>query len=141
MRASQTTRFSSGFTLMELLVVVAIIGILVGIVLGVSGYASRKSATTKARAELERVKTALEEYRIEYGRYFGPANGDTTALVVGGESFTNAMLKYIKNLQFTDPWGRAYQYSNSVNHAYKLWSLGMNAADNIDDIESGDGSY
>ncbi len=134
-------RCGAGFTLMELLVVVAIIGILVGIVLGVSGYANRKSAGSRSVADMERIKTALEEYRIAYGRYFGPANGTVISLAVGGVWFTNEMSKYVKDLSYLDPWGRAYLYSNSTEFAYRLWSDGPNQTNTADDLESGVGYY
>lgn len=141
MRTSRSACSAAAFTLMELLVVVAIIGILVGITLGVSGYAGRKSASARAVSDIERIKTALEEYRLEYGRYYGPGIGPVTSLVVGGVRFTNAMNRYIKELRYVDPWGRAFIYSSSNQFAYRLWSTGADQTNASDDIESGVGYY
>ncbi|HMP77369.1 MAG TPA: HI0074 family nucleotidyltransferase substrate-binding subunit [Kiritimatiellia bacterium] len=134
-------RSKSAFTLMELLVVVGIIGVLVGIVLGISGVANRKSATSRARTDLEQIKTGLEEYRIERGRYYGPISGPVTGLVVAGERFTVVISNYVKDVRFLDPWGRSYEYSNSVPLAYRVWSRGMNSVNPVDDVETGIGDF
>ncbi len=131
----------AGFTLIELLVVIGIIGALVGIVIGVSGFANRRAAVSRAMSDIERIKTALEEYRIERGRYYGPAIGSVTGLVVGGERFSVAMSNYVKELRLIDPWGRSYQYSNTVPMVYRVWSYGPNLTNAIDDVESGAGNY
>ncbi len=136
-------RVSAGFTLMELLVVVGIIGVLVGIVIGISGFANRKAAMSRALSDIERIKTALEDYRIEQGRYFGPVSGaqPVTGLVVGGVRFSVAMSNHLKELRLIDPWGRSYMYSNTVPTIYRIWSLGSNETNASDDVESGVGNY
>lgn len=138
-------RSPKGFTLIELLVVIGIIGILVGIVIGVAGFANRKSANSRALSDLERIKTALEEFRIERGRYFGPASGSVSgavdSLTVGGERFDVAMSNYLKDLRMIDPWGNAYQYASSSPFSYRLWSMGLSVTSAADDVESGVGNF
>lgn len=143
----QSVACKTGFTLVEMLVVVAIIGILVGIVIGVSSYSNRKAAINRAIADLERIKTALEEYRLAHGRYFGPASGTIIGpipdLSVGGVHMSVALSNYVHDLRLVDPWGSAYRYSNSAAapFAYRLWSLGPNTNNSSDDIESGIGYF
>jgi prepilin-type N-terminal cleavage/methylation domain-containing protein len=60
---------SSGFTLVELLVVITIIGILAGLVLGVAGNIQKKAAESRARVEIAAIETALERYRIDNGDF------------------------------------------------------------------------
>ena len=62
----QVTSESHGFTLVELLTVIAIIAILTGLVLGIAGYASRKASIARAEADVAQIRDALEEYRTEY---------------------------------------------------------------------------
>jgi prepilin-type N-terminal cleavage/methylation domain-containing protein len=65
------------FTLVELLAVIAIIGLLAGIVLGTSGIAVEKSRLSRIRAEKEKLVTAIEDYKSVMGTY-PPDNQDTT---------------------------------------------------------------
>ncbi len=58
-----------GFTLMELLVVVAIIVILAALTMGGLGFIQRKQAVEKARAQIGMLSSGLEEYKLDFGRY------------------------------------------------------------------------
>jgi len=125
-----------GFTLLELIVVVAILAVLAG--LGAGGYrlARRSAKEGRARAEIELLRTALEEYRVEYGRY--PEQ-------VSAAGFSNiGELPALRNLfeitALEDPWGRPYQYQSTNRFLYRIWSEGENAgseADNIDPSRAG----
>ena len=59
----------SGFTLVELLTVMAIIAILAGLILSISGYASKKAATSRAQSEIQAISTACESYKADNGTY------------------------------------------------------------------------
>ena len=59
----------SGFTLIEMLVVVVVIGILSGLVFRLVGAGGTSSDRAKARRQVEAIANACEEYRAEYGRY------------------------------------------------------------------------
>jgi len=130
------TAARSAFTLVEVLVVIAIIGILAGIVMGIAGASSRKSDSSRCAAELEQLKNAMEEYRLESGSYF-TGNGDVTAI----SGLSNALVRYSTDLRFRDPWGRGYMYTNS-GFAFTFWSKGLDGVDgNTDDINSSRGGY
>ncbi len=76
----------SAFTLVELLVVVAVIMVLVGITLKVSGAVARRAASAKTLKIIEQVKNALGEYYSAYGAYppgDKAANGYTSVDYVG----------------------------------------------------------
>lgn len=60
---------TSGFTLVELLTVIAIIMILAGIVVGVQRGVYSSQANAKARAEIQAIATAVEQYKAQYGTY------------------------------------------------------------------------
>ena len=68
-----------GFTLVELLVVIVIIGILASLVVGLSGTASRKMRESRTRSELVAIETAIESYKSKFGHY-PPSNPDNPAL-------------------------------------------------------------
>jgi len=124
------TQRVSGFTLIELLVAIVIIAILMGIVLGLSGVARRKSAESKAQADLQAIAGALEEYRMIAGGY--PAS---LALL------TNASSRLPQNLKdavpASDPWGNAFVYTNVTKYAYTLKSQGIRLDIADDDLSAG----
>ncbi len=62
-------RGKSGFTLIEIMVVLVIITILVGIVIGASKYAQTKAGTSRAKAEIAAMETALESFKSDNGYY------------------------------------------------------------------------
>ena len=87
-----------GFTLLELLVVIVIIGLLAGYV--APRYFSQvgKSETQVARAQIDALEKALDQYRLEHRRY--PTSEEGLA----------AVQPYMKKTLPTDPWGRPYVY-------------------------------
>lgn len=117
-------RVSAGFTLIELLVVMVIIGLLAGYV-GPKLFAQiGRSEAKAARAQIEAFGKALDQYRIDIGRYPGSAEG-LAALVArpGGESRWAG--PYLAKAVPPDPWGRAYVYRAPGQHGdYDLLSLG-----------------
>jgi general secretion pathway protein G len=123
----------AGFTLIELMVTIVIVAILMGIVLGVSGVANRKSAESRTRADMQHISNALEEYRVTYGSL--PAD-----LKVLTNDATKIDKQY-KEIKVNDSWGRPYLYTPQAGsrYAYELKSHGAKdgAANTHDDIISG----
>ena len=68
----------SAFTLIELIVVTAVIIILTGLVLSTVGYVQKKGARARAETEIAAMSAACESYKADNGVY--PQNGDTNAL-------------------------------------------------------------
>ena len=66
------------FTLMELLIVMAIIIVLSGLILATAGYVQKKGKRSRAEAEIAAMSAALENYKADNGAY--PSNNDTKAL-------------------------------------------------------------
>ncbi len=75
----RSSEWRRGFTLVELLVVIVIIGILASLVVGLSGTASRKMRESRTRAELVAIETAIEAYKSKFGHY-PPCNPKDPAL-------------------------------------------------------------
>jgi len=77
MKAPRSSFQQRGFTLIEVLTVVAIIVVLMGLTLGISGFVQDKAARARAEGEIAAMQSALEQYRIENGGYpFTDPNGD-----------------------------------------------------------------
>ncbi len=68
MRASNFKR-KSAFTLIELLVVIAIIAVVAGLVVGLAGVAGPEKKRKRARVELEKLLTVIEDYKAKVGVY------------------------------------------------------------------------
>jgi type II secretion system protein G len=149
---------NSAFTLVELMTVIAIIAVLAGLILGVAGYATRKADYSRAMGDMEKIKNALEEYRLAYGSY--PTNTvannssnwvsalwrqDRPFLVLKGWSDPARIYPAV------DPWGNDYRYfhvsetnaifrvyatNNNSRFGYDLWSEGPNLLDPSDNIDN-----
>ena len=89
-----------GFTLVELMVVIVIIGLLATVVIINVMPATNRAATTKARADIATLEQALDMYRLDHLRYPTQEEG-LEALVTGN---------YIRRLP-NDPWRNPYSYS------------------------------
>ena len=87
-----------GFTLLELLVVIVIIGLLAGYV--APRYFSQvgKSEIQVAKAQIESFEKALDQYRLDTRRYPSTEEG------------LQALQPYLKKAVPNDPWGRPYVY-------------------------------
>ena len=102
-------RRNEGFTLLELLVVIVIIGLLAGYV--APRYFSQvgKSEIQVAKAQVESLEKALDQYRLDVRRYPSHEEG-LDALVTKPSSATSWNGPYLKKAVPADPWGRAYVY-------------------------------
>ena len=99
----------AGFTLLELLVVIVIIGLLAAYV-GPKYFAQLgKSEVTITKAQIEAFDKALDTYRLDVGRYPTTEEG-LAALLVKPATATNWNGPYLKKEVPLDPWGHAYLY-------------------------------
>ena len=124
------SRFQRGFTLIEIMVVVVIIGVLGAIV--VPQFMSRpdQAKVTAARIDIQAIATALEMYRLDNAHYPSTQQG-LEALVKRPSGLPVARgwnpQGYLKSMP-VDPWNTPYQYLNpgvrSVDGTYDLYSLG-----------------
>ena len=119
----------TGFTLVELLVVLMIAGILFAITLGAATYARGKARESKARSEIERLHGEIQEYTMEYGCL--PTNLNQMAGSLSGRFSTDG-----DGLPL-DPWRRPYRYLPDGTRTYRLLSLGPDDTSDADDIVSG----
>lgn len=122
--SSAARRRGAGFTLLELLVVMVIIGLLAGFV-GPRFFAQiGKSEVKTARAQIDALGKALDQYRLDVGRYPVTDEGLAALNEKPGE-ITRWQGPYLKKGVPQDPWGQAYVYRSPGEHGeYDLLSLG-----------------
>ena len=104
-----------GFTLLELLVVMVIIGLLAGYV-GPKLFAQiGKSETKVTRAQIDALQKALDQYRIDTGHYPSTEQG-LAGLVLRPADEPRWAGPYLAKAVPADPWGRPYQYQAPGQH-------------------------
>jgi general secretion pathway protein G len=116
---------ASGFTLLELLVVMVIIGLLAAFVAPRYFAQVGKSQVKVARAQIDALDKALDQFRLDVGRYPTTEEG-LQALVVQPSSEPNWAGPYLKKGVPADPWGRPYVYNVPSTHGvdFDLFSYG-----------------
>ena len=108
-RAAQTQ--VRGFTLIELLVVVAIIGLLAGYVAPRYFGQIGRSEVNAAKAQMDALEKALDQYRLDTGRYPATELG-LNALVQRPANEPKWNGPYLKKAVPLDPWGKPYLYKS-----------------------------
>jgi general secretion pathway protein G len=114
-----------GFTLVEILVVITIIGLIMGLVgPRVLNYLG-ESKTKAAKIQIESFSSALDLFFLDNGRYPTTSEG-LTALVQRNTSSRTWNGPYLKGTVVpTDPWGQPYLYRSPGEHgAYDVISYG-----------------
>ena len=121
-------RAGRGFTLLELLVVMVIIGLLAGIVAPQYFSQLGKSNAKVAKAQIESFGQALDQYRLDVGQYPNGEQG-LIALRAAPSNTPKWAGPYLKRDIPVDPWGNAYLYKAPGQHGeYDLVSQGSDAA-------------
>lgn len=140
---------SKGFTLMELLVTMAIIAILAGMAIGGAQMARKRGSATKAKAAIAALEAAIDMYEMDMGEY--PASGNANlvqALTVTSTDpdwygpYMQFKEEDLEGGSYVDPWGNPYVYSNPGSHnasSFDIYSFGLNGQDEAgagDDIHN-----
>lgn len=123
-----------GFTLIEIMVVVVIMGILAGLV-GVAVFGNvDKAKVESVKSDLRVISQALDLYRLDNNRYPSTDQG-LEALVVPTENAKNFPAEgYLKKKDVpVDPWDNPYNYISNSNRSYELYSFGA------DGVQGGEG--
>jgi general secretion pathway protein G len=115
----------AGFTLLELLVVIVIIGLLAAYV-GPKYFAQLgKSEVTVAKAQMESFEKSLDTYRLDVGRYPTTEEGIGALMTAPPNVAAKWNGPYLKKAVPPDPWGNPYQYrSPGAKSEYEIISTG-----------------
>ena len=113
-----------GFTLLELLVVLVIIGLLAGYVAPRYFAQVGKAEVKTAQAQVDALEKSLDQYRLDTGRYPTTEQG-LAALYTRPADEPKWQGPYLKKAPPPDPWGRPYQYRQPGERGeYDLYSYG-----------------
>ena len=131
--AASCRRHFVGFSLIEMLVVIVILGLIASIVApNLLGKIDNAKAKT-ARVQVEELAAAVELYYLDVGQYPATAHG-LLALIEAPPDVDAWSGPYLKKQRMpSDPWGQNYHYRSPGDFApFEIWSLG---ADNQADGE------
>lgn len=122
-----------GFTLVELLLVVTIIGILAGAVLVNLGGQSQQAREARAGLDISTYSAAIDRYEIDTGTFPDSSVGLSALIEDPGVEGWNG--PYLNSKSFNDPWGREYQYRYPPSYGinYDLYSLGADGQEGTED--------
>jgi len=124
----------AGFTLVEVMVTMVIIGLLAAVVFINVRPAQDKGLLTKTKVDISTLSQALEMYRLDANVY--PENLEFLVDPSGGDATGVRQEGYIRSLP-DDPWGRPYNYVYpGENDAYDIWSWGADGQEGGEGINA-----
>jgi general secretion pathway protein G len=137
-------RMAKGFTLIEVMVVVVILGILAAFVVPQIMSRPDEAKMVKAQQDVIRLESALDLYRLDNGQY--PSQAQGLAALVQKPSMPpvpthyNASA-YLKRLP-KDPWGHDYQYRNpGIYGDVDVFSLGADGREGGEGVDNDIGNW
>jgi general secretion pathway protein G len=133
----------SGFTLIEIMVVIIILGLLATLVIpNITGY-TEKAKREKARADIASLEGALELFKADNGFY--PTTEQGLDALVAKPSTGRIPAKWMEGGYFKkgiplDPWGNRYAYfaPGRRGEGYEIVSVGTDGQESEDDLSSSD---
>ena len=131
-----TRRPHSGFTLVELLLVLTILGILAALVIPKFSGRTEQAKLTAAQTQISNFGSALDQFEIDNG-YYPRGKAGLADLIVAPRDASSWRGPYLKTDQIpNDPWGNPYIYECPGKHnpsSYDLSSAGLDARSGTED--------
>ena len=124
-------RRSAGFTLLEIMVVVIIIGVLAATIIPQFMGTTTDAKISAAKSDVSQIESAVERFNLNMDRY--PTMDEGLKALIEAPAGDNNKWRgpYVKQLR-VDPWGNPYQYRvPGVHHAttFDVWSRGADGQD------------
>lgn len=131
-----------GFTLIEVMIVIAIILALTGLI-AVNVLGRQKQAKADlCKIDMNNIKSALKQFRLDFDRYPTDEEGvkalwDKNAVVTDSDADAAKWRKYLDEPMPNDRWGKPWNYKQASDHGdediYDLWSNGADGQEGTDD--------
>ena len=138
----QTRKPQSGFTLIEVMVVVVILGILASVFIPKIMDKPDEARIVKAKQDIRTLESTLEMYRLD--NYVYPTTDQGLQALVQKPSSNpepSHWKQYLDRLPM-DPWGRPYQYLNPGSHgAVDIWTNGADGQPGGDGVNADIGNW
>jgi general secretion pathway protein G len=134
-------RRAGGFTLIEIMVVVVIIGLLAAIVAPNVVRQLGKASVNRAKADITTIRTAMTEFYSEHYRY--PTEEEGLKILAGrsDDPGKSDLPKYIERVP-RDPWSADYLYKIPGNHGdYDVYSLGADGKEGGEGVNADIGNW
>jgi general secretion pathway protein G len=135
MRTRDERRRSAGFTLIELMVVVIILGILAATISLQLAGTTQDAKRNRARADIATIGTAIDAFQLNTDRYPTTEEGLNALMTPPSDAADRWRGPYLKDLN-NDPWNHPYLYrfpGTKGPRSYDIWSRGA------DNAEGGEG--
>lgn len=128
---SEFRRRAAGFTMIEIMVVVVILGILAATIIPQFIGTTHDAKVSAAKSHIAQIESALERFSVHMDRY--PTTDEGLPALVqapagAGDRWRGPYVNQLRN----DPWGNPYQYrvpGIRHPHSFDLWSQGADKAD------------
>jgi general secretion pathway protein G len=143
MRAIRTPHRGAeqGFTLLEIMVVVVIIGLLAAVVAPSFMNQIDTAAANRARSDIRNIETALNLYRLDNFRYPSTTEGLEALVTNPGEAVAPNWRQSLPKMPI-DPWERPYQYASPGQHGdFDVFTYGADGQEGGEDINADIGNW
>jgi general secretion pathway protein G len=140
-QSRQATHGQQGFTLIELMVVIVILGILAGVVVPRIMDNPDKARVAKAKHDITAIESALDLYRLDNYSYPSTDDGLEALVTKPGDAPNWKEGGYVKKLK-KDPWNHDYLYLSPGQHGeIDIYSLGADGAPGGEGVYADIGSW
>ena len=125
MKTMNSKSAAGGFSLIELLLVLVILGLIAGIVVPNIVGRSEGAKHDVAKAQVVRLSMAVDTFYLDTGRI----PGSLQDLVDEPSNVSNWNGEYVKESGLVDPWGNPYEFRSPGEHGeYDIWSYGRDGS-------------